>query len=228
MWFKNFILKNKKNLTEDVFELVFESSDMIDAKAWQFITFILEKIGWRAYSILDIDKNNIVLIIKRLENWRWGSKFICDLDIGEKLVWVWPSWHFTLRENKKNKLFLWTWTWFVPLYNMAINWLKKDKETNYKIIFWTRLSKDLFYIKELKKLKEKHKNFDFEIYLSRENNLNDSDYIKKGYTTDFLSPENIAEFGEFYICWVWEMIDSTKDILNKAWIEKENIFTEKY
>jgi NAD(P)H-flavin reductase len=42
---KQFTLKENIPLTHDVYELVFESNEVIDAKPGQFITFLLDKIG---------------------------------------------------------------------------------------------------------------------------------------------------------------------------------------
>jgi len=120
---QNFKLIEKKNLTNDVYELVFCWEKELEIKPWQFITFLLDKIGWRAYSILEIKWDKIILIIKKreLENWwRWWSKLICETKIWENLKWVGPAGHFILQENNKNKLFLWTWTWIVPLYNQIL------------------------------------------------------------------------------------------------------------
>lgn len=224
MWFKTFLLTKKKKLTQDIFELSFKINEIILFNPWQFVTFIIEWIWWRAYSILDYKNSEITLIIKRLENWRWWSKFICDLEIWKVLSWVWPTWHFVLQNNTKNKLFLWTGTWFVPLYNMIVNWLKKDfyNQTKFKLIFWTKTLDDLFYIEQLKTLKNKYDNFDLEIYLSRE----DSKEFKRWYITDSLNKKNIEIFWEFYLCWINSMIDSSIEILEKMNIKKENIFTE--
>jgi NAD(P)H-flavin reductase len=207
--------------------MVFETEDKLSMETWQFITFLLDKIWWRTYSILEIVENKIILIIKKweLENGgRWGSKLICELNIWDILKWVWPAWNFTLKENNKNKLFLWTWTWFVPLYNQIIWWLDKDLNCKFKLIFWARKKQDLFYIEKLKKLKEKYQLFDFEVYLSRE----DSKEYNKWYTTNFLTDSNIKEFKEFYICWAPGVIESSTTKLNNLGIKKENIFTEKY
>lgn len=224
---QNFKLINKKNLTYNVYELTFEWEKKLEIKPWQFITFLLEKIWGRAYSILKIEWNNLVLIIKKRELeewWRWWSKFICELNIWESLKWVWPAWHFILKENTKNKLFLWTGTWFVPLYNQIIWWLEAKLNCNFKLIFWARTLNDLFYIDELNELKNKNSNFDFEVFLSREDKHN----YKNWYITDFINNDTKNIFEEVYICGTPNMIDSSIEILQKAWFEKENIFTEKY
>lgn len=227
MGVKNFKLIEKKALTHDVFELVFETDEKFVIKSWQFITFLLDKIWWRAYSILSLEKEKVSFIIKKreLENgWRWWSKFICELKIGETLKWVWPAGHFLLQENNKNKLFIWTGTWIVPLWNQ-INWsLKENIDYKSKLLFWLKTKDDVFYEEELKKLKEKNKNFDYDICLSREN----LDLYHKWYTVDLIDKNTIKEFEEFYICWAPAMIDSTIEKLKNLWVSEENIFFEKY
>ena len=105
---QQFKIIEKKNLTNDVYEIVFEWETELEMKPWQFVTFLLPEIGWRAYSILEQNWNKIVLIIKKreLENgWRWGSKYICERKVWEELKTVGPAGHFVLQENTKNKLF---------------------------------------------------------------------------------------------------------------------------
>jgi len=222
---QNFKVIEKNNLTKDVYEIVFEWEKLLEMLPWQFVTFILDKIWWRAYSILELKWKKIVLIIKKweLDNWwRWGSKFICNLKIWDIIKWVWPAWHFLLKETEKNKLFIWTWTWLVPLYNQIILALEKWLNSKLKLIFWVRTINDLFYIKQFEELKNQNSNFDFEIYLSRDK---DTKY-NSWYVTDFLNKENTQDFEEFYICWAPGMIDSATEILEKNW--KTEIYFEKY
>ncbi len=225
---QKFELINKKNLTNDVFELVFKWEKELEIKPWQFITFLIDKIWWRAYSILKIEWKNIILIIKKRELnewWRWWSKFICDLNIWEILKWVWPAWHFILKENTNNKLFIWTGTWFVPLYNQIIWSINTNKNLKLKLIFWVREEKDLFYIDELELIKEKNINFSYEIFLSRD----DLKWTNKWYVTDYINKENIInKFDEFYICWTPNMIESSIKKLIQIWISENNIYFEKY
>jgi Na+-transporting NADH:ubiquinone oxidoreductase subunit NqrF len=140
------------------------------------------------------------------------------------LKWVWPSWHFLLKQTNKNKLFLATWTWIVPLYNQILWSLEKKLDAKITLIFWARKEKDLFYLEKLEKLKKEYKNFDYKIYLSREEKKD----FEKWYITDFLEENNIKNFLEFYICGTPSMIDSSVDKLEKLWIKKENIYFEKY
>jgi Na+-transporting NADH:ubiquinone oxidoreductase subunit NqrF len=204
---QNFKVIWNTNLTHDVHEITFECERNLEMIEWQFITLLLDKIWGRAYSILKIEWNKMMLIVKKwkIEDWgRWWSKMICELAIWDVLKWVWPAGHFLLKQTDNNKMFIWTWTWFPPLYNQII-WVLKNPLTplsgknlpKLKLLFWARTLKDLFYIEELEKLKKENSNFDFEIYLSREQ----ADSYNSGYVTDFLKEKNIDSFEEFYICW---------------------------
>ena len=235
---QNFELIEKKNLTHNVFEMVFKWEKELFMKPWQFITFIIEKIWGRAYSILELKWDKIVLIIKKreLNEWgRWWSKMICELKIWDKLRWVWPAWHFILMENSNNKLFIWTGTGFVPLYNMIVSALENESKYKIQFIFWVREQVDIFYLKELQKLKSKNLNFDYEIFISRVKDLhqfeleNPDNKINSWYTTNYLTKNNIENFYEVYICWAPTMIESTIEKLVRLWYkENENIFYEKY
>ena len=226
MWIQKFKLIKKLKLTNDIFEIHFKWEEIKKNKPWQFITLLVPEIWWRSYSILNLSDNIVKLIIKRVKNWRWWSKYICDMNLWELINWVWPAGHFTLKENENNKLFMWTWTWFVPLYNMIINWLKDErlKNTKFKLLFGTKTKDDLFYLDELKKLKNNFQNFDYNLYLSRE----ETDFTTKWYVTDYLNIENIKKFSEFYLCWINSMIESSIEILRNNWIKEEHIFKEIY
>lgn len=222
---QNFELIKKEKLTHNVYELEFEWEKEFEFKSWQFITFIIEVWG-RAYSILKTNWNKITLIIKKreLSDWgRWWSKYLCELSTWDIIKWVWPAWHFVLKNNDNNKIFFGTWTWFVPLYNQIINWLNNWYKSKFKLIFWAREEKDLFYIKELNELKNKYQNFDFDIYTSNENNN-----YHKWYVTDYISNSDINNYNEAYLCWIPIMIDSAKEKLLEIGYKEENIFTEKY
>ena len=227
----------KKEIAPKIYEIIFESKEKIEMIPGQFITFILPKIWGRAYSILKLEDNKITLIIKKREleeGGRWWSKYICEREVWKTLNWVWPAGHFTLKENNKNKLFIWTGTGFVPLYNMITAALDKKLDCKLFFTFWVRTRQDLFYLEELKKLKKQNSNFDFAIYISREKDILDFELehidtrIYSGYTTNYLTPYNIKDFEEVYICGAPAMIESTHTKLEKIWFDDNNIFFEKY
>lgn len=224
MGLETFKLIEKNKLTHDIYELIFELWNEVKMLPGQFITFILPKLWGRAYSILEWKWKTITLIIKRREEGRWWSKHICDLNTWDILSWVWPAGHFVLRNTDNNKIFFWTWTWFVPLFNQ-IKWaIKNDVKSNLKLVFWVREEKDLFYIDKLKELELKYPNFTFEVFLSRD----DLEWFRKWYVTEFISKKNVEKQDEFYICWMHMMIDSVIDKLKSLWVNENKIITEKY
>ncbi len=234
---QNFIIINKKEIAPKIYEIKYKCDKTLDMKPWQFITFILPQIGWRAYSILKLKWNEITLIIKKREIeewWKGWSKYICERKIWDTLQWVWPAWHFVLRKNTNNKLFIWTWTGFVPLYNMIVDALLKKLDCKIFFTFWVRTRKDIFYLDKLKKLKKQYSNFDFAIYISREKDILNFELehidtrIYSWYTTNYLTPYNIKDCKEIYICWAPAMIEWTQKKLEKIWFNNENIFFEKY
>lgn len=238
MSIKIFKLKSIKEITVDIYEITYTVKWLEKMHPWQFITFLLDNVWWRSYSILKQEKEEITLIIKKREInkwWRWGSKFLCEQKIWDELKWIWPSWHFLLKENTNNKLFIWTGTWFVPLYNMINYSLKNNINCKIKLIFWVRNIEDIFYLENLKQLKSQYNNFDFSIYISRDKDLHEfrlkhpENNIYSWYTTNFLTEKHIQQFNEIYICWAHTMINSTIEKLEKhGFKDKENIFYEKY
>ena len=169
MALEKYKLIQKTKLTDNVYELSFEAEKTFTFIYGQFITFILDKIWWRAYSILHIKWKIFTMIVKKRatnEWWRGGSNYICDKNVWDTLMWVWPAWKFVLQNNNKNKLFLGTWTGFVPLYNQILWALEEQQRCTIRLIFWVRNSSDLFYIDQLKQLQKIHKNFHFDIFVS--------------------------------------------------------------
>ena len=224
---KIFEIIKKINLTSDVFEIHYKCNEDFEMKPGQFITFILPEIWWRAYSILEKNWNIIKLIIKRVKKenwWRWWSIFLCDAKVWETFNWVGPAGHFVLKEEDNNKLFVWTWTGLVPLYNQIISWLERWDKSEYTLIFWVRTKKDIFYKENFEKLSKKYSNFKYNIFLSRE----ELEWTNKGYVTDFLTEDNLENINEVYICWAPAMVDSSIKILENSKIEKENIYFEKF
>ena len=111
---------------------------------------------------------------------------------------------------------------------------KKSKNKIY-LTFWIRKEEDIFYIKQIKNIKNKYQNFNYEIFISRVKDLhkfkleNPELNIQSWYTTNHLTKNNISKFEEFYICWAPGMIESTVEKLENLWFKtNENIFYEKY
>ena len=129
---------------------------------------------------------------------------LCDIPVGTELKAVGPSGHFVLSENNNNKLFIGTGTGLVPLYNQILGAAKAGQTGNLHLLFGVRTKSDVFYIEELNAIKNNNPQFNYSVYLSQEKTNN----YKYGYTTDYLTPESVENYQEFYICGAPGMIDS--------------------
>lgn len=221
----DFLLISKKILTSDVFELCFQSREKLEFLPGQFITFLLPKTWFRrAYSILENDGNIWKFIIKRLENGRWGSKELCDLELGIEIPWIWPVWHFVVSPEKNNKLFIATWTGMVPIFSMIQHLSEKNYSQKIGLLYGNTTQKDFYYKEEFRKLWEKLWSFENIFCLSRE----DISWFYSWRVTQNLAEDFIKKYDEFYICGNPYMVDEVREKLLFWWVWKEKIFFEKY
>lgn len=184
---------NRKMLTKNVLELSVEFGADLKIKAGQRIWFVFEDKEWefvRAYSIAyHENENNItdcIFNIKLLENWRW-SKRLREMRIWDNININWVFWHFILKENTNEKVFIATWTWLAPIINMI---KKCNKSTKKTLIFGTQYKNDIFYEEDIKKII----NLDYKIFLSRE------DVWWYEYGRIDLNKFDLNKDMEFYIC----------------------------
>ena len=170
-------LIQKKTLTHDVYELVYTCSEPFVIIPWQFLLCDCDANNpkfKRSYSVSWIEWNDIFFIIKRLHEGSWGSKAICDQEIGHQMdVWG-PMGRFILRENNLPKVFIGTGTGFAPLYFMmkthfsqSTKQKAQSKKQEILFLFGVRELRDVFYLDELENWRHSSP-FDYQIYCSRE------------------------------------------------------------
>jgi Na+-transporting NADH:ubiquinone oxidoreductase subunit F len=220
-----FILREKRMLTHDVFELIYDCPDISSEmpKPGQYVMFQLAPGLGRAYSFARFKSWEFTLIIKRIPTGK-GSPIICDAEIGSVFSGLLPLWHFVLRDTNVSKCFIWTWTGFAPLYCMVLELLEKwDFNHKLSFLYGAREYKDSFYLTEIDELKNKLI-LESYIFLSRETRSD----TQLGYVTDWITSENIIRYKEFYICWSPAMVKSARDKLEALGVLKENIFFEQY
>jgi Na+-transporting NADH:ubiquinone oxidoreductase subunit F len=178
----------------------------------------------RAYSVANCIDGNIIFIVKSLESGAGWSSELCSLPIDTSITVLWPLWHFLLSNEAASRLFIGTGTGFAPLYFQICHLLETGHKHPIKFIFWVRSEWDVFYLEELENLKNNYVNFDFSIYLSRQ----EVEWYESGYVTSYLASENITNFWEFYICGSPVMVSSVRAILHEYQIPKEKIFFEQF
>jgi len=83
-------LRNKKQLTHDVYELEYGSDVVLPILPGQFLlcdTAEDPKLR-RSYSVSWVETNSIFFIIKRLSDGKGGSVAICDQEVGHSMqIW---------------------------------------------------------------------------------------------------------------------------------------------
>lgn len=229
-------LKNKKQLTHDVYELEYVAKENIFLVPGQFL--LCDTAGdpklRRSYSVSWAEGNSIFFIIKRLPEGKGWSVAICDQEIGY-VMQVWgPMGRFVLQENTFPKVFIGTGTGFAPLYFMLWSEIQrtKDKGQNNGLffLFGVRELRDVFYIDQLEQWSEKS-HFSYEIYCSREVPLLPK--YHEWRITEYLTPPNLSELNktgetEFYICGSPAMVTEVRSMLTLYGIAQEKVFFEQY
>ncbi|MDD5198025.1 MAG: FAD-dependent oxidoreductase [Candidatus Gracilibacteria bacterium] len=219
-----FKLIQKNKLTHDVYELIFTIHESIQTEPGQYVLFLLPKSKLRrAYSIGYADGQTFTFIIKQIEGGA-GSTEICSLEVGEELIGMVPLGHFVLKANTTPKLFVGTGTGFAPLYFQIRAMMDSGIQTSLLFLFGVRTASDMFYIDELNRIKKEYPMFEYRIFLSQE----DSENTVRGRVTDFLTKENIAPYGEVYLCGSPAMVKDAREKLEANGIEKEKVFFEQY
>jgi benzoate/toluate 1,2-dioxygenase reductase component len=128
------ILVSKKQLTHDVFELIFTGPIVPDFLPGQYITFLLPSGIRRSYSIAFYESGKYTFIIKKVAGGR-GSVEICDLAPGLPLTGMLPLGHFVLPNHGKNFCFIGTGTGFAPLYCQIKSIEEKYSDCHARFIF---------------------------------------------------------------------------------------------
>ena len=219
-----FTLIHKNKLTHDVYELIFIIPESIEVEPGQYVLFHLPKSKLRrAYSIGYTNGLTFTFIIKQLDG-GVGSTEICSLERGEEIIGMVPLGHFVLKHTSAPKLFIGTGTGFAPLYFMIRAMMDTGIEAPLMYIFGVRSVSDIFYIDELNRMKQVYPLFDYKIFLSQE----DVTDTTRGRVTDFLTPENISPYGEFYLCGSPAMVKDARGKLEDSGIVKEKIYFEQY
>jgi NAD(P)H-flavin reductase len=82
----------------------------------------------------------------------------------------------------------------------------------------------MFYNHQITEIGTKFLEFDYQTYLSREDKV----WRNRGYVIDWIVPENISSYQEFYLCGSPAMVKSAREKLEALGVEKEKIFWEQF
>lgn len=226
-------LIQKRVLTDDVIELIFEPKDNFKFTAGQFITIkINDKSSstcFRGYSISSRPSGNIFeLCVKIIPQGR-GSNWLNSLKKEDEIEFIGPNGNFIFNTDPSKKiLFIGAGTGIAPLKSIAENELLNGNKQTISILWGLRYIKDIFYKDYFENLVHVHKNLSFEITLSQPEN--ETWKGKKGRVTEILknlSNQNFVDT-EAYICGLRHMVEDVKTILKEKGLTEKEIHFEKY
>ena len=217
--FKEATLAEKKYLTSDIIELQFKT-DYFKAKPWQYISLMMQD-KWgsfsRSYSLAEHSAHAFTLNVKLEKYGRW-STYLKNLKVWKHISYLGALWAFYLKnpENTQRKVFIATWTWLAPLYNMIIH---LPQETPKLLIFWNRFEQDIYYMNKLSLID----NLEIILKISRPH----KEHLESQWrVTDEL--HTIKKDEEVYLCGNPHMIDEVSKTLSQNWHKKECIHKEAF
>jgi CDP-4-dehydro-6-deoxyglucose reductase len=231
-------LLEKKFLTADVVELLYESEPAFSFLPGQFVSVIVPGKGpggrdlRRAYSIASAPeltragKSVFELCVKLVENGP-GTTYLNELPIGGSLKGLAPYGDFVYKPKAgRHALFIATGTGIAPFRAMVLSKIYAEQPpVSGTLLFGARNEEDLLYTEELKqRLGEKG----LVQALSR---AKDGWSGFRGRVTDWLrANESTIHWSdtEFYLCGNGAMIDEVKQILTAHGVEKTSIHQEVY
>jgi ferredoxin-NADP reductase len=227
-------VNDKKNLSHDVIELEFETKEIFNFQAGQFITVkIDDKKGsqcFRAYSISSSvkGKNCFDLCVKVVENGR-GSVWLNNLAVGDEIKFLGPTGNFIFDEEVKNNIyFVATGTGIAPLKSMIEDLLiNKNYKKNLNLILGVRYIKNIFYDEFFDDLTKKYNNFKYEITVSQPEEAGWNGNV--GRVTQFIEKMKFdVNDSCFYICGLKAMVDEVSHMLAGKGVNEKDIHHEKY
>lgn len=215
-------------------EFIVEGAEHFDFVPGQFVSIKQRKPDGkehtRAYSLANAPRGNTFdLCLNRVED-GFLSNWLCDLEEGTNVDFHGPHGMFTLREPRRDSVFIATGTGVAPVRGM-VEWLFERRERHegneYWLVFGTRLEENLYYREEFERIAREFPNFHYVPTLSRCGELWTG---CKGYVQDQVR-EIVGQRKEMqaYICGLHQMVDANRKLLKEelGWDRKQIVF-ERY
>ena len=185
----------------------------------------------RAYSFASAPRPEPIfdLCLNRVDD-GFLSNWLCDLEEGATVKFHGPHGLFTLREPRKDAVFIATGTGIAPIRGM-LHWLFEKPERNrghqYWLVFGTRYESNIYYRDEFEQLARENPNFHYVPSLSR---CGETWTGCRGYVQDHV-PEIVDKRIDMqaYICGLHLMVDANRKLLKEelGWDRKQIVF-ERY
>ena len=199
-------------------EFAVEGVDQFDFIPGQFLSIKQRKPDGkehtRAYSIASAPRGNTFdLCLNRVDE-GFLSNWLCDLEEGAQVEFHGPHGLFTLREPRRDSVFIATGTGIAPIRGM-IHWLFQQPQRHagheYWLVFGTRYEHNIYYRDEFEWIAREHANFHYVPTLSRCGELWTG---CKGYVQDHVRGiVGQRKDMQAYICGLHQMVDASRKLL---------------
>lgn len=157
------------------------------------------------------------------------SNHLCDLTVGDEIIFQGPFGSFILRPPLRDTVFIATGTGIAPFRSM-LHWLLADPRRhegrNFWMLFGVRSEQDIYYREEFEGLAAAHSNFHFLPTLSRGGPEWQG---LRGYVQQHL-PELVGSRVDMhaYICGLDKMVSANRELLKARGWDRKQILYEKY
>lgn len=143
-----------------------------------------------------------------------------------------PFGDFIVRKNDRDKVFIGGGVGMAPLRSMIHAELSKEKTPELHFYYGARSIKDLFYQEEFDDLMKKHSQFHWNVALSQPKDSDDwtgsIGFIHEIVHEEFIRNNSNAKHCDYYLCGPPLMLESVTDMLNKAGVDKQNIYADNF
>ena len=214
-----------KYLNDEVFIISLSCPDDFTFEAGQFVIIKFTEDGKpkpRSYSIFNppSQKGMLQSCIKLVEG-GFASEIFKKTKEGDTFTIKGALGGMRFNPVTKKHMFLCTGSGITPFYSIVMEYLEKNPDHEFTLVFGTRTQKDLFLYDELTKLDKEHSNFTYIPTLTRE------EWDGAQGRVHAHIPEDISDT-TFYICGLKDMVLGTKEILEEKGVASENIKFERY
>ena len=197
----------------------------IDHKPGQFVAIEVGEFTYRSYSIISdspsLDEFQIVLTVAHDGV---GANYLKALNPGDEVNMVGPRGKFFFVEPPANNILLLATSTGIAPYISFLHKLVNDNFSGNVSLLWGHRTKEELYFEDLlETFKEELPNFDYEIYLSQE----DQEGFEKGRITRDLAVV-ADDRAHYYLCGNPDMVSQASIKLLENEIPESNIFYEKF
>ena len=230
-------LMDKRVIANNTLELLYQSNNRLAFIPGQFYSFHFENEGIskaRSYSaansILNPQHNCELSIAVTLHSEGFASNRFLDAEPGEEIEVSGPFGNLILPKQLPSTVILVaTGTGIAPFRSMLsqIEEFLEQGQVRFILAFGVRTREDLLYDREFYNLANTYKNFNYEVYLSRQAPLHSHEYsgrVTKLFNKHEMDPADTLAF----ICGNPEMVDDVVEGFKGSGLETRQIKREKY